>query len=266
MKGYILLAIFATASFSSIAQRVVRKGTRPMQLTPPGSKKEEIKKQFFTLAQVQGKWQEHGRTPVGGGDKLAYTDTLMINISKTNAEVREGMSMNMKGDAAIEDGDHLVAAGDEYIIRSVGNGKMVLDDGEFVHTMELVKKFYLETVGKDSVMHTSMEVPRSIQLANVSGKWVVYRREAKPGVITKETELVKSISILKDSTDRIAKGEIVIYSNDVSEKMSCIITLSNNNMQIVSGKRSWNFDTYLADNNEFVFGKSDQVMHYAKRL
>jgi hypothetical protein len=269
MKGFSLLiitmAIFAT---TVSAQRVMRKGTRPVQLTPKGTDPDAVKtdKKIFSLTDVQGKWQESARRNIGSAEKLSYTDTLMINIYGDKSEVREGMSMNMKGDAAVDEGDNLSVAADVYIIRKIDNDQMLLDDGEYLRTMQKVKVFYLETVGKDSIKHSVYQLPQSVPAANLYGKWVVYRREAKPGVINSQTELVKSITISKDNAGKASKGEIVIYSKDLSEKLDCFVTLKDDNMEVVTKNKSWNFKTYLADNNEFVFGQAGEVMNYSKKL
>ncbi|MCP9752956.1 hypothetical protein [Ferruginibacter sp. HRS2-29] len=269
MKGlsvFILtMAVFAT---TVSAQRVMRKGTRPQQLTPKGSDPDAVKtgKNIFSLSQVQGKWQEAARRNLGSSEKLSYTDTLMIHISNDKAEVREGMSMNMKGDAAVEEGDNLSVAADVYIIRKIENDQMLLDDGEYLRTMQKVQTYYLETVGKDSIKHAGYKLPQTVLTDNLYGKWIVYRREAKPGAINSQTELVKSITILKGNAGSASKGEIVIYSKDLSEKLDCFVTLKDDNMEVVTKNKSWNFKTYLADNNEFVFGQAEEVMNYSKRL
>lgn len=265
MKVVVILVLLATIAENSQAQRVKRKGTTPIQMNTPSKTTANAVKGNFTLAQIQGKWQEHARVAIGSTELLSYKDTLMINIVKNTAEVREGMSMNMKGDASIEDGDNLGVAGDTYTIKSVGNNQMVLDDGEFLRTMQHVSSFYLELEGKDSVKKAAYNNGKNINLSDLKGKWMVYRRQAKPGKITNDTELVKSISIdqVEDSTK--GKGEMVVYKNDLSEKLSCLFIIEGSTIKIVSNKRSWMFTTYNAANNEFVFGHREEVMYYAKK-
>ncbi len=268
MKGIIMALGILSLTANTFAQRVKRKGTTPIEMNPNAPvKKGDEKHLQFTLAQIQGKWQEHGRSESDTHHKLTYSDTLMLNIKNNQAELREGKSMNMKGDVAIENGDDLEIAGDSYVIRSISNGWMVLDDGEFLRALQQVDKFYLETVGKDSINQAIYKTPQPILLANVTGKWLVYRREAKPGAVTNDTELVKSILVAgpKDSAN-VSAGEIVVYQNDISEKLNCVITIKETNMLITAGKRSWTFDTFLADKNEFVFGKAGELIHYAKKL
>lgn len=264
MKGIICLLILATIAQNTQAQRVKRKGTTPIQMNKDIKNNENAVRGNFTLEQIQGKWQEHGRIATGSTAQLSYKDTLMINIVKTSAEVREGMSMNMKGEASINDGDNLNVAGDTYTIKSVANNQMILDDGEYLKTMQRVSTFYLELVGKDSVKKAAYNNGKNINLADLKGKWIVYRRQAKPGKITNDTELVKSISIDQVDDSTKGKGEIVVYKNDLSEKLDCVFTIVGNTINVVSNNRKWTFTTYKAENNEFVFGQTDDLLYYAK--
>lgn len=243
-------------------QRVIRKGTTPIKM----KKTSAPRKSNFAMEQVQGKWQEYGRVDIATHKKLAYTDTLMLVIVKDKVEVKEGMSMDMKGDADIEGGSILTVAEDSYSIVSIAGTQMILKDWDVLKTMRRVKFFYLETVGKDSIKQTDNNIPKNILLADIMGKWMVYKKEAKPGVINDETELVYSLAVLKDSTQNIATGEIVMNINNMQQKFACIFILKDSTMQVLANNKTWSFNTYRADKSEFVFGKQNEVKHYAKRF
>ncbi|RYD83289.1 MAG: hypothetical protein EOP53_01270 [Sphingobacteriales bacterium] len=260
----ILLSLAALVCIDAAAQRVKRKGTTPHPLKASNS---SINNNGITynLEQVQGKWQETSRQLAVGKAALSFTDTLMISINGQKAEVKEGMSMNMRGEAAIDE-NSLQVAGDSYKIVSLEKETMVLGSDEHIITLKKVNLFYLETVGKDSVKQIKHIETRPLDLALLTGKWTIYRRDAKPGIINTNTTLVKSIEIMDAAGTSNAKGEIVIFSNNISQKLPCHIAMSDKNMQVTSGDKVWIFDTYRASNNEFVFGNNNEVINYAKKF
>lgn len=263
MKGkhlfLVITCMFVTLAL--FAQRVKRKGTTPIELKSNANSAKNI----FTLTQVQGKWQEYDRTYIATNEKAAFSDTLMLAINKSNAEVKEGMSMNMKGEAAIEDRNSLYVASDSYLIISVSDSQLVLNDGEFLKTLKQVPQFYLETVGKDSVALAEYTVPKNILMTDILGTWTVYKKEAKPGTINKDTYLVNTISVLKNSNQNLATGEIIMGQDNVQQKYPCTFVLKDGTLQVLADNKILNFNTYKAANGEFVFGNKDDVMNYAKR-
>ena len=246
------------------SQGVKRKGTTPIRRysTAPAGKIN------FTLSQVQGKWQEYKREDIYTHKKLAYTDTLMFSIVNNKAEVKEGtsMTMNMKGEASIEAGNSLAVAGDIYPIISIMGRQMIIKDDSVLKTMKQVKKFYLETVGKDSVNITENKTPRNILLTSIMGKWSVYKKEAKVDILNDNTPLVYSIALLKDSTENIATGEIVLVVNNIQKKFDAVYILNGSTIEVLTDNRRLIFNTYKATADEFIFGKPNEVLHYAKRF
>ena len=256
LKQLLFTSILATTLSPTFSQRVKRKGTTPIELKGPSEPAAK-----FSLDQLQGKWQEYTRIEIGANTKEEFKDTLMVRIDRNTAEVREGMSLNMKGEASIEAPNELTIAGDTYSINTITENELAIDDGQFLKTLKKVSQFYLETVGKDSVKAQAYNVPQNILPANLQGKWIVYRREAKPGLINSNTELIKSLSIVNDST-----GEIVVYKNDQTEKLTCTIAIKQNSFTVSANNKQWEFIAYKADNNEFVFGKENEVLNFAKKL
>ncbi|MEO5943703.1 MAG: hypothetical protein ABIP30_11770 [Ferruginibacter sp.] len=263
MKGkhlfLVITCIFVTQAL--FAQRVKRKGTTPLEL----NKNTTSSKNIYTLAQVQGKWQEFNRTFIATNEKAVFLDSLMIAINKSNAEVKEGMSMNMKGEAAIEDRNSLYVAGDRYSIVSVSDSQLVLNDGEFFKTMKQVPQFYLETVGKDSVVLAEYTVPKNVLMTDILGTWTVYKKEAKPGIINKDTYLVNTISVLKNSNQNLATGEIIMGQDNAQQKYPCTFILKDSTLQVLVDNKTLSFNTYKATDGEFVFGNKTEVLNYAKR-
>jgi hypothetical protein len=189
----------------------------------------------------------------------------MLAITKNSGEVKEGMSMNMKGEVAIDDRNSLYVAGDSYSIISVSDSQLVLNDGEFLKTLKQVPYFYLETVGKDSVAVAEYTIPKNVLMADILGTWTVYKKEAKPGIINKDTYLVNTISILKNSNQNIATGEIIMGQDNVQQKYPCTFILKDSTLQILVDNKTLDFKTYKAADGEFVFGNKAEVLNYAKR-
>ncbi|MBS1496646.1 MAG: hypothetical protein JSU03_10080 [Bacteroidetes bacterium] len=263
MKAKQLFIVMAALFFANqlFAQRVKRKGTMPIDVTKNVAKSSPT----FMLTQVQGKWQEYSRTDILNNQKTNFADTLMLTINNNNAEVKEGMSMTMKGEAAIESRNELYVAGDSYSIVSISDSQLVLNDGEYFKTLKQVPFFYLETVGKDSVKQVAYSFPKNVLMSDILGTWQVYKKEAKPGIINKNTCLVNTISIIKNSNQNIATGEITMSIDNVSQKYPCTFILKDSTLQILANNQTLNFNTYQAANGEFIFGDKNQVLNFAKK-
>lgn len=127
------------------------------------------------------------------------------------------------------------------------------------------RQFYYETVGKDSIFAERFEEPVNIDIKILPGKWMVYRRQAKPGDVSDEN-LIKSIQInqVNNNTDSI-KGEVVIYNADVTLALPATFIFNKGSMKIITERITWDLNTYKANGKEFVFGNK-QLLYFTKPL
>ncbi len=252
----ISIAIVLTAS----AQKPARKGVTPMQIQPPP------RAAYYSIGQLDGKWQEVKRTSIKTKQPVGFSDTLLLRFDSNKVEIRDAtsMRMTMRGDAFIEPPYNLIAAGDEYIIRSLDKEKLVLDDGENLKELHKKQQFYYETLGKLTVETENISTPVNVDQKKLEGKWIVYRRQALAGTIDSDAVIIKSIDIFPGDAIGSAMGRVVCYKTDVTESWSCKIIFSPGNIQVITDKYAWEFQTYKADGKEFVFGEVGRMLYYAK--
>lgn len=262
-QSFYILALFLLSAFQTEAQRVKRKGVQPVQTGSKGNKSLSP----YTLDQLQGKWQEVSRYASNSVKAVDFPDSLLLKFENNKVELKDVISMNMslKGVAQIE-GDILTVAGDTYTILSLDKNMLVLDDGEFTKKLQHKEQFYYETLGKISVTSDSMNTPITIDPKNVEGKWMVYRRQALAGSVMEDAVVIKSLDIFPGNTIGSATGQVVCYKTDVSESFPCRIIFGKGNIQVITDKYTWDFTTYKADGNEFVFGEAGRLLYYAKHL
>lgn len=262
LKSLLSFSILLSIVFSANSQRlkVKRKGVTPLDVTkiPPPSQS------IYSLQQFSGKWQEVSRTNNKSNAAVSFTDTLFYNFSGENVFSRDGVNMSLMGEAAIDPGNVLVAAADVFTIRSLNNNQVVLDDGDFTHTLVRKKEFWYETLPSNTVTREKFTTPISISASALTGRWKVYRREAKPGKETNRT-LIRILNITNIESDKIAKGEITFYRTEKLETLPCTITITGERMQIATAGNNWNVNVYKADGRDLVFGDA-ALMYYCKPL
>ena len=176
IKNSITLLFLVLITDNAMAQRVKRKGVTPIDVSKnkrPGA----TQNPEFTTVQLVGKWQEVSRAEKGTNNAVEFTDTIYLNFLKPDRVItRDGNSANMAGDASIESGNTLLAAADVYTILSLSDSQVVLDNqNDFVHTLKKTNEFIYETYGKNPVKKESFQDPVSVTLADVKGKWMVYK-------------------------------------------------------------------------------------------
>jgi hypothetical protein len=264
-KYFLLIGIiFFTALLNgdAQAQRVIRKGVKPVvtkvTTVAPG----------FELEQLTGKWQEWKRISIADKKSIAFTDTLMLNFNKRDAvEIRDGVSMALVGEAAIEKPNRLLLAGDSYTIISISNNQLVINDGEYIRHLKKKKAFYYESLGNIQVHSEDFTVAVKPNLSFVDGKWDIYRRQAAPGFINEQTDLlIKSISIQSPDANGMAKGEISLYTKAGTEKLPCTIQFGETTMHVDAGNAHLDYNIYKTVADEFIFGRKGGLMYYAKKL
>lgn len=263
MLPKILLSFFFVGSGLSVltAQvKPIRKGMLPTQVVRQQSTA------YYKVSQLGGKWQEIKRTPLHAKDAIAFTDTLLMQFDSNKVEIKDAtsMRMTMRGDAYIDPPYNLIAAGDEYVIKSLDKTRLVLSDGENVKEMEKRERFYFETLGKLTVQVDSINTPIKVDPKNLVGKWIVYRRQAMAGTVDGDAAVIKSIDIFPSNTTGSAMGQVVCYKTDVTESLACKIVFDKENILVITDRYVWEFNTYKADGKEFVFGEVGQLVYYAK--
>ncbi len=257
-----IIFFIALMNENAKGQKVVRKGVKPVVT------KVATVAPNFELEQLTGKWQEWRRMIMANKIAIEFTDTMMLNFNKRDAvEIRDGVSMALVGEVAIEKPNRLLLAGDNYTIISINNNQLVINDGEYIRYLKKKKAFYYESLGNIQVHSEDFTVAVKPNLSVVEGKWDIYRRQAAPGFINEQTDLlIKNISIQLPDEKGMAKGEISLYTNAGAEKLSCSIQFGETTMHIDAGNAHLDYNVYKTDTDEFIFGRKGGLMYYAKKL
>ena len=261
LKYLLFIAFFTAVTFSSESQviKVKRKGVTPLDVT----KNVPANTSTYSLGQFAGKWQEVSRAD-NKNSSVTFKDTLFYNFSGENVFSRDGVNMSLKGDAAIEPGNVLVAAADVFTIRSMNSNQVVLDDGDYLHTLVRKKEFWYETLPTNVVVEEKLNEPIKVNAAALSGKWKVYRRDAKPGSENHRI-LMRILNVTEIKDDHTATGELTFYQTEKLETLPCTIMLTGEKIHITTSKNFWNMNVYKADGKDLVFGDAS-LMYYCKPL
>jgi hypothetical protein len=268
IRNIVFTGIFIASVPSLFAQRVKRKGVTPIDISK-NKKQPGVNKPVFKMEQLTGKWQEIRRTYKNDSPDN-FTDTNFLNFTSTEKVItRTGNNQpTMVGEAYIEQpGNTLLAAADVYTIVSINDSIMVLDNQEyFLHTFKKTNEFWYETLGKLSVKQDVYKQPVSVKIADVMGKWGVYKREAKPGAIHPPVNIIRYLKITEKKSDSTARGEITFYQSEQTKVLPCIIKITQTGLNITAGTSNWNLFTYKADGKELIFGNTDEMVYFAKPL
>ncbi len=266
IKKIASLVLFFSLTAAVSAQRVKRKGVQPIDVSKnkrPGNKNKPV----FAMEQLAGKWQEIGRTDKSK-QAIDFTDTIYLNFtSSSNVITREGSNMtNMTGSASIEEpGNVLLAAADVYTILSVVDSQLVMDNQEnYIHTFKKTNQFFYENYGKLTVNPDVYKDPVPVTLAELMGKWMVYKKDAKPGTVNPPVNIIQYLKITDSTGENTATGEITFYQTDKSTALPCTVKVTNAGMDITAGEYSWSLFVYKADKKELVFGDAAVLLYYAK--
>lgn len=265
IKKSIVLLLLIVVTTAAAAQKVIRKGMPPIDISKDKTGRGKKKTALYHIGQFNGKWQETYRTD-NGNNLLDFTDTLYLHFTDTGRVItRNGTTANMKGDAAIDDPNTLLAAGDIYTIMSLTDSIAVLDNQEgLVHTMKRTNQFQFENYGKAAIKQDEFSDPVSVTLQDVMGKWMVYRKLAKPGAINPPVNIITYLKITDSTDENVARGEVTFYQTDRSMLQPCTIKVTNAGLDITAGDYSWQLFVYKANKKELVFGDAGVLLYYAK--
>ena len=266
IKNIIVLLLLVSVAGTALAQKVTRKGMPPIDVSKNKTGKGNKKKSLYNIGQFNGKWQEVSRMENNNG--VDFTDTLYLHFTDTGKVLtRNGNSsnMHMQGIAAIGDPNTLQAAADIYTIVAAADSQIVLDNQEgLVHTLKKIAHFHFENYGKDSIKQEGFSNPIPILLQDVMGKWMVYRKDAKPGAINPPVNIIQNLKITDSTGENTANGEVTFYQTDKSMAVPCRIKVTNAGLDIESGDFSWSLFVYKANKKELIFGDAAVLLYYSK--
>lgn len=264
-RNLFALLILVLVTGETIAQKVTRKGMPPIDVSKDKTGRGKKKTSIYNIGQFNGKWQETYRTD-NSNNLLNFTDTVYLHFTDTGRVItRNGNTSNMKGDAAIDDPNTLLAAADVYTIVSMSDSVLVLDNQEgLVHTMKRTNQFVFENYGKAAVKQDEFSDPVAVTLADVLGKWMIYRKTAKPGAINPPVNIITYLKITDSTGENTAKGEVTFYQTDKSMMQPCTIKVTNAGLDITAGDYNWQLFVYKANKKELVFGDVAVLLYYAK--
>lgn len=260
LKFLLSFVFLTTITFSAESQKikVKRKGVTPLDVSKVANNNPT-----YSLAQFSGKWQEVIRKGIKTNTQVDFKDTLFYIFSGETVQSRDGVNMSLKGEAAIDEGNVLIAAADVFTIRSMTNNQVVLDDGDYLHTLVRKKVFWYETLPNTAAEEEKFTNPVTVSASALSGKWKVYRRAALPG--TQDKVLIRILNIQNIKDNKNATGEITFYKTEKLETLPCTILLDGERMHIATEKNTWNMNIYKADGRDLVFGDAS-LMYYCKPL
>jgi hypothetical protein len=265
IKKTLVLLLLVSVAGNLFAQKVTRKGMAPIDVSKDKTGRGKKNKALYNIGQFNGKWQETYR--IDGNQSLVdFTDTIFLHFTDTGKVItRSGNVSNMRGNAEIEAPNTLLAAGDVYTVVSLTDSVAVLDNQEgLIHTMRRTNQFQFENYGKASVKQEEFSDPVSITLPDVMGKWMVYRKVAKPGAINPPINIVTYLKITDSTGENTATGEVTFYQTDKSIMQPCTIKVTNAGLDITAGDINWQLFVYKANKKELVFGDVGVLLYYAK--
>ena len=263
VKYICILTALLSISIQSNAQYKRRGET----LQTRGNNTKKSKKADYSLMQLQGKWQEIERKDRSNNTVVPFNDSIQLKFTDSNkvqTKTSVETSMTLVGEAEIDVDNTLSAAADEYMIKSLENSELVLDDNDrFIHRLRKLDSFWYEKLGRLSVKQDDYSTPVAVGINSLIGKWSVYRRRAKPGATGENVLLIRYMNISAKADEHTATGDITFYQGQSSQQLPCKVILNGSNIKIVAGKNTWSLSVYQADANNFVFGSSE-LLYFSK--
>ncbi len=257
--------VFFFSAYTATAQRVQRKGVTPIDVSHYKTKKGK-KVPVFDIETFAGKWQESDRLN-RGNESVEITDTFFINfVARKEVYTWKGLQPRQVGEAFIEKpGNILFVNSYEFTIYKADSNELVLfDQDKYFHVFKKVALFYDETLGKQQVEKESIKGPISLHIKNIKGNWLVYKREAKPGLVKPQTVMIKRIIVSESISEDSATGKITIFHSDEAKEIPCIFKINNAGFDIVAQDYTESVFVYKAADNELIFGDTEKILYYSK--
>ncbi|RYG38066.1 MAG: hypothetical protein EOO01_29850 [Chitinophagaceae bacterium] len=258
IRTSILILFTFSLPVSSFSQRVVRKGVTPVNKPQPEKKSEKISPDQF-----RGKWQEVKR--MAGKQNIGFTDTLYLNFFKRDSVITRngGMEMSQKGLVQV-DGNRVFFAGDDYGIVKFQK-HLVLDDGEYIRTLESREAFYADSLGLIKVPKENIKDPVAINANLLKGKWFVYRTQSVPGESVPDSILIRNIEF-KETGGKMVTGSMSVQKKGSMETVPFEALINEKEMHIKTTVSNWNLRFYKISEKEIIFGNMGGIVYFAKQF
>jgi hypothetical protein len=221
------------------------------------------KKDKYTLAQFDGRWQEKSRMGTKSSIDIPFEDTLYIRFYDGNkATSKEGKSVVITGSVEIYKDDYITTSATDYKIVSISKKEMVLDDNMgFLHTFAKTNQFAYELAGPPPPPPLDAQ-KETVDLSFFKTNWYAYRRGANPGFVKSETPVIKKLNITEKAGDNTYKGQVEYarYGKAIVEAFT--LTLDNSKVTIAAEGNTWNMELYNCTAKELIMGKKGELVYY----
>ena len=252
----LLSLLFLCISYTVSAQQ-------PGLVVKDYKKKKGDKKEKYTLAQFQGRWQEKYRSKPDEKAVVPITDTFYIRFfDGDKTTTKQGESVVITGSAEIYKDEYITTSANDFKISGIGKDWMVLDDNMgYAHSFVRKDIFEYEKAAPPPPPPLDAE-KYTIDIAFLKTNWYAYRRGANPGFVKSETPLIKKLNITEKTSDNTYKGQVEYarYGKAIVEAFT--LTLNDNKVTIVAEGNTWNMELYKCDAKELVIGKKGELVYY----
>lgn len=255
--AFTLLSFICTGvGFSAMAQQpgltIKSYGTRK------GSKKEK-----YTLAQFDGRWQEQSRSNIKNNEQEPITDTFYIRFfDGDKTTTKEGKSVVITGSAEIYKTDYITTSANDFRIVSIGKKEMVLDDNMgYLHKFIRTDLFAYEKDAGPPPPPLPDE-KETVDLSFLKTSWYAYRRGANPGVVKPETPLIKKLDIKEKTGDNSYTGQVEYARYGKAIVEACTLTLQGGKCTITATGNTWDTELYKCTAKELIIGKKGELVYY----
>lgn len=224
----------------------------------------------FTLLQVQGSWQETGRTnsnknPISIGAK----DSFYIRIiSKDSAMYLWGGAGNVitRGKAEIIKGNNLNIAGDfSRKIVSLTDELMVLEDYND-NTVHSFRKTTLPYPGERK-KHFMPTAEVDLSPTSLIKKWFVYSIDFYSKQAGEANNVISSVNILEKNSEEKYSGNIEFGNKTLkdTQTLPCTFIFNGNELRIEAKSYTWIGQINKANGDTMIY-RQNEIMYYFKKI
>lgn len=253
----LLAAVFSCTVLTTAAQQP------GMTIKSYAGNKKADKKQKYTLAQFDGRWQEKSRTSGSETEAIPADDTLYIrfyNGDKTTT--KQGRSVVITGSAEIFKDEYITTSANDFKIKKADKNEISLDDNMgVIHVFERKAMFAYEMEGPPPPPPLADE-KYTIDLAYLKTDWYAYRRGANPGFVKSETPVIKKLNLTEKTGDNTYKGEVQYARYGKAIVEPCTLTVNDGKIVLEAAGNTWNMELYKCDAKELVMGKKGELVYY----
>ncbi len=260
---YLLFALLIIGSLDCAAQYRRRGETlqNPRnQKTPATAKPSANINQQFLI----GKWQEMKRLDRTNNTPQSFTDTMYLHfIDNKKMQLKEGIGTRIASDYYI-DGEELIVSVQAFVIKSLTQDQLILDEGDdWVKEFVKVPSFFHESFGKNPIKTDIYNEAIAPDLNKWAGSWFVYRRQAKPGALSANDYVIKSLNV-KSVANNVANIDLVYYNRDTTISASGKLTSLEKSILIEVPGFTQELNVLGQNGSELVFGRTDALVYYCR--